>query len=681
MNRRNQPMVLHTLLWCAFALLVVLCAAALPLQAQNPAMQASNWFFGKNMSLPFSWNGADILSGSLSNSISPMQAPWGCSSISTQEGILLFYTDGQTVWGSNHQPLSGGTGLQGNSAAKRSSIIVPKPSAIPGAPKEYYIFYTTGDYRLKYAIVVNNGGAWEVIVKNQNQFGGSGTVARDVGQTLTVCRHRNNRDFWLIAHSRDAEHFYVFQIQPIALPTLIPSSVQGFGGIYYFESSIRTVFLDRLYIKLSPNGRYLGVSVQGEYNDVYSNWLLCYDFDNATGKISSVFRKNRIVFIRNWRQSLGGNPPDGNPPFWEDIWNTPIGGRATQYPGVPSAVEFSCDSKYLSVAYTYEHSSAPIKRSAINEYSISQVDGKAALVAVGTAIVPMPEAFLSAVYVGDLQLARNGDMYLTSRSTTPNSSTMKLFRLPSYDVQPQMIYGETTPTQFFSLPNFVTSYLDCQSNTYVPPCDECVNNGTPVPWSAVYTASVPPPNDYPMGGNIIVEYQTRMCNNVKELRIIGLKTNLTAFPSAAYSPDRLFQYLEDRWLRNAYSNSTIPLSTNADDRTIVRFHFWRCWSATLCGGLTHWWPCSDEFCCYREYEVGVDCNNNVARYNMRSYTNAQNGGGGFLDADVAVERADRDWRCSPTLVPPPVVEGCSGSVSILNCLMLQCERLDPTVIQ
>ena len=102
--------------------------------AQN---EASNWYFGKNAGLRFN-AGSGTVTAVTDGQLNTLE---GCTSISDTDGNLLFYTDGQTVWNSLHQPMVNGdyfagTGLLGDPSSTSSGLIVPKPQD----PNFYYIF-------------------------------------------------------------------------------------------------------------------------------------------------------------------------------------------------------------------------------------------------------------------------------------------------------------------------------------------------------------------------------------------------------------------------------------------------------------------------------------------------------------------------------------------------------------
>src|SRR5438067_1137555 len=73
------------------------------------------WYFGTNAGLDFN-SGAPV---ALTNSA--MSTSEGCATVSNTAGILLFYTDGSSIWNKNHTLMPNGTGLTGNNTSTQSA--------------------------------------------------------------------------------------------------------------------------------------------------------------------------------------------------------------------------------------------------------------------------------------------------------------------------------------------------------------------------------------------------------------------------------------------------------------------------------------------------------------------------------------------------------------------------------
>src|SRR4051812_12145766 len=79
---------------------------------------ADNWYFGNHAALNFSSGSPAVLSNSV------MVTDEGCSSISDDTGMLLFYTNGDTVFNRNHNIMLNGTGFLGHQSSTQSALIV-----------------------------------------------------------------------------------------------------------------------------------------------------------------------------------------------------------------------------------------------------------------------------------------------------------------------------------------------------------------------------------------------------------------------------------------------------------------------------------------------------------------------------------------------------------------------------
>ena len=80
--------------------------------------QAMVWCFGNQSGINFSAGTPQVL-----NNVA-MKAEAGCASISSQDGELLFYTNGNKVWNKNHQVMTNGDTLNGSQLVNQNSVIV-----------------------------------------------------------------------------------------------------------------------------------------------------------------------------------------------------------------------------------------------------------------------------------------------------------------------------------------------------------------------------------------------------------------------------------------------------------------------------------------------------------------------------------------------------------------------------
>ena len=84
--------------------------------------ETSNWHFGNGAGIRFNND------GSITNvKKSKLDTFEGCATISDAFGELLFYTDGITVFNSDHEIMLNGEDLFGDPSSTQSALIVPKP--------------------------------------------------------------------------------------------------------------------------------------------------------------------------------------------------------------------------------------------------------------------------------------------------------------------------------------------------------------------------------------------------------------------------------------------------------------------------------------------------------------------------------------------------------------------------
>ena len=96
--------------------------------------QANVWYFGDAAGVDFNGSTPVPLTDG------QMYTNEGCSTISDEDGNLLFYTDGDTIWSKNHAVMQNGTGLKGSTTSTQSSIIVSNPVK----DSIYYVFTVDG---------------------------------------------------------------------------------------------------------------------------------------------------------------------------------------------------------------------------------------------------------------------------------------------------------------------------------------------------------------------------------------------------------------------------------------------------------------------------------------------------------------------------------------------------------
>jgi gliding motility-associated-like protein len=233
--------------------------------AQKPT---NIWTFGKNAGLDFNSGSPVIMTGSSLYNIE------GCTSIADNNGNLLFYTYGDTVWNKNHVMMPNGFGLFGHTSSTQSALIVPAP----GNPNIYYVFTTgaqagfIGGYSgIAYSVVDMSlqAGLGDVTIKNT-------LLLPNACEKLTAVQQCNGTDFWVFGHEFGTNAFYAFPVTStgVGAPVITnigPIMTTGFGNANCLGQ-----------MKASQNGRKL---VNVTYAFQVQSCIL--DLDPSTGILSN----------------------------------------------------------------------------------------------------------------------------------------------------------------------------------------------------------------------------------------------------------------------------------------------------------------------------------------------------------------------------------------------------------
>ena len=219
------------------------------------------WYFGQNAGLDFNSGSPVALTDGQLNTNE------GCASISDNNGNLLFYTDGMTVYNKNHTIMPNGTGLLGNSSSTQSAIIIKKPVS----STIYYIFSVDG--------ASGNGGGVNYSEVDMTLDGALGDinanknipVVSNACEKITVITHPNNTDFWVIIRLENSNTYHSYLLTSTGL-NLTPVAT-NIGPTYNGELG---------YLKASPDGTKIAA---GNYN---AGSFEIFDFDNSAGVLSNV---------------------------------------------------------------------------------------------------------------------------------------------------------------------------------------------------------------------------------------------------------------------------------------------------------------------------------------------------------------------------------------------------------
>jgi hypothetical protein len=233
--------------------------------AQN---QGNVWYFAGDAGLDFNNSPPTTLTDGL-----VYQGTEGCGSISSSDGRLLFYANGEYVWNRKHEIMRNGDGLLGNFSSVNGAVIVP----VPGENTRYYIFTTGGwqydlEYGLRYSVVdmCGDDGYGEVNEESKNT-----PLLENAGEKLAFTKHANGIDYWLIAHEHFSTTFHAYLVRQTGIYNDVVSEIGTFHG--------RDGYLDAIgQMKVSGDGARLALVMENRSPDVID----IFDFDTATGAIT-----------------------------------------------------------------------------------------------------------------------------------------------------------------------------------------------------------------------------------------------------------------------------------------------------------------------------------------------------------------------------------------------------------
>ena len=277
-------------------LLILAICLYLPVSSQD--REAAIWHFGQFAGLDFNSLSPVNLNRGILNTIE------GCSSIADGNGLLYFYTDGVTVYTSDHEIMRNGEDKLGSPFSTQSALIVPNPR-LEG---EFFVF-TTSDIRRANQVLEEGDGLYYFRVSTGNRPGQASSqmihlITYDqnervrsllkCSQKLTAVKHPEEDFYWLITHFEDT--FYAFKVDERGAT---PSPVVSRTGPYIHLGAYGVNSKGQ--IKFSPDGTRLAManaqnSIDSSGHSPGSLWV--FDFDVDTGRLSGATRlmTNDFVF-------------------------------------------------------------------------------------------------------------------------------------------------------------------------------------------------------------------------------------------------------------------------------------------------------------------------------------------------------------------------------------------------
>lgn len=242
------------------------------IQLTSRGQQGNNWYFGAFAGANFSDGYPYPLSNGQLNTIE------GTSSITDENGNLLFYTDGVTVYNREHKVMPNGKNLKGHISSYQSCVIIPKP----GSKLFYYIFTCdaiqnngAGGYNYSEVNMALDGGLGDVTVRKNISLSGPSS------ERLCVAKAANMIDYWVITNDWGSNIFRAFKID---CDGINPAVVSTTGRVVNenINANIGS-------IKASADGKWL-CQTNGKNLIVASpvdEYAQLFSFNNTTGVISN----------------------------------------------------------------------------------------------------------------------------------------------------------------------------------------------------------------------------------------------------------------------------------------------------------------------------------------------------------------------------------------------------------
>ncbi len=241
--------------------LLIVCLMLTGKVISQPNRYNENWMFGNYAGVGFAGYNAGAITGS------SMASPEGVASISDNgSGVIQYYSNGEKVWGSDHQLITQGDQLMGNANSTMSALFAPWPKST----RYTYLFTTDADggsKGLRYGVIdkdIGTNGGFAPGKKNL-------LLATPVTEKMALVRHCNRQSYWLVAHEWGSSRFMAWHIADTGMAWSPVDTLTGpvYSGIP--ENGVG-------YMKPSPKDDMLALAITG------SNRVDLFHFDNLTGK-------------------------------------------------------------------------------------------------------------------------------------------------------------------------------------------------------------------------------------------------------------------------------------------------------------------------------------------------------------------------------------------------------------
>ncbi len=265
-------------------LYIIFFVISISLYSQN---EDNNWFFGGEYGLPptnqnpncpivgLNFNTINAGLPSLNNT-SPYLYSENHTAISDQNGELLFYTNGVSVWDKNHNQMPNGDNLGGNISSVKSSLIVP----VPGSINKYYIFAIDG-----FSTGTGAGLFYSIVDMNLNNclgdiepIGKKTLLLANTSEWLIGTYHGNGTDYWVLTTTYNpVSKLYLYHVSSagISAPIITDLSVAPYN--------ISSIFYNLFQMSFNNSGKKLAAFFSGMGGGAILSSKFILDFNINTG--------------------------------------------------------------------------------------------------------------------------------------------------------------------------------------------------------------------------------------------------------------------------------------------------------------------------------------------------------------------------------------------------------------
>lgn len=248
----------------------IFISSSVSIQAQN--YSEYNWLFG-NSTTTITFNKSDARAQLDTLQFIPYGTGGGIVISDPVTGNLLFYSDGENVYDSNHELVPNGAGLGGDATINRAASVMP----MPYTDGEYYIFTNPGASGPEILYTVADRNLVGNAAGGEPPLGDVDAARKNIGTGLTnpsegmIVIQRNIDNYWVITNDRTNFDYQVLEINNGVL-----------GAIQVFDlNDVSAPDFEAASFAYDQNNSVLAVAPK----DANRNVTL-YDFDLVTGALT-----------------------------------------------------------------------------------------------------------------------------------------------------------------------------------------------------------------------------------------------------------------------------------------------------------------------------------------------------------------------------------------------------------